>query len=127
MIPWWIRWIEVAQVPDGTQAGELQDWFADMGIYARVRGHREERPGVGTSVGYQVLPDRAPRIGRYSIEVRRDDLERARDALTASGWSLEGYEGRWWLSQGMTLLGIALTAAIVIALLVLLGALGEGG
>lgn len=125
MIPGFVRWVEVAQVPSGAQAGEMQDWFADHGIYSRIRTHHEERPGVGTSIGYQVLPDRAPRISRFTIEVRRGDLEAARGALEASGWVVDGYEGRWWLSQGLTLAGMALTTGIVIGLVVLLRTLGE--
>lgn len=125
MIPSWVRWVEVAQVLEGSQAGELQDWLADHGIAARIRSHRVERPGTGTSVGYQVLPDRAPAIGRYSIEVRRDNLDRAHAALEASGWTVQGYEGRWWISQSLTLVGMALTVTIVIGLVILIRVLGE--
>lgn len=126
MIPFWVRWVEVAQFPDVSHAGDLQDWLADRGISARIRAHTSERPGVGTSVGYQVLPDRSPVASRFSLEVRRDDLEQAHAALEASGWEVEGYEGHWWLSQSLTIIGMALTAAIVVALIVLLRVLGEG-
>ncbi|MGE3960719.1 MAG: hypothetical protein AB7F65_03455 [Dehalococcoidia bacterium] len=126
MIPSWVRWVEVAQFLDGAQATDLQDWFAERGIYARIRVHRSHQPGVGTSVGSDLIPDRAPVASRFTVEVRRGDLEEARDALMASGWELQGYEGRWWISQTLTLVGMALTAAIVVALIVLLRVLGEG-
>lgn len=126
MIPPWIRWVEVAQFFDASHAHELQDWFADRGMYARIRTHQRERAGVGTSVGYQILPDRAPMVHRFSIEVRRDDLETAQEALQAAGWDTTGYEGHWWVSQSLTLAGMALTTAIVVGLIVLVRALGEG-
>lgn len=126
MIPFWIRWVEVAQFFDVSQAGELQDWFGDRGIYARIRTHQQERAGVGTSVGYQILPDRAPVAHRFSIEVSRSDLESAQEALQAAGWDTAGYEGHWWLSQSLTLGGMVLTTAIVVALIVLVRTLGEG-
>ena len=68
MIPFWVRWVEVAQVLDAGQASDLQEWFAERGIYTRLRAHRQERPGIGTNVGFQVLPDRAPMVHRFSIE-----------------------------------------------------------
>lgn len=126
MIPFWVRWVEVAQVTDAAQASDLQEWFAEHGVYTRLRAHRQERPGVGTNVGFQMLPDRAPMVHRFSIEVRRDDLEPAQEALQAAGWDTTGYEGHVWLSQGLTLVGMALTTAIVIVLLVLMRRLGEG-
>ena len=126
MIPPWVRWVEVAQFTDATHASDLQDWFADRGIYARIRTHTSERPGVGTTVGYQVLPDRAPAVSRFAIEVRRDDLTEAQGALEASGWQVEGYEERWWLSQTLTLAGMMLTTVVVIGLIILVRVLGEG-
>ena len=126
MIPPWVRWVEVAQFADATHANDLQDWFADRGIYARIRTHSSERPGVGTTVGYQVLPDRAPMVSRFAIEVRRDDLEDAQGALEASGWQVQGYEEHWWLSQTLTVAGMVLTTTVVVALIILLRVLGEG-
>ena len=126
MIPFWVRWVEVAQVLDAGQASDLQEWFAERGIYTRIRAPRQERPGVGTNVGFQVLPDRAPMVHRFSIEVRRDDMAPAQDALATAGWDTTGYEGHLWLSQMMTLLGMGLTATIIVGLIVLVRRLGEG-
>lgn len=125
MIPFWVRWVEVAQVLDAGQASDLQEWLGDRGIDTRIRAHRQERPGVGTNVGFQILPDRAPMVHRFSIEVRRDDMAPAQDALGAAGWDTTGYEGHLWVSQMMTLVGMALTATIVVGLIVLVGRLGE--
>jgi hypothetical protein len=126
VIPPWVRWVEVAQVLDAAHASDLQEWFADRGILTRIRAHRQERPGVGTSVGFQILPDRAPMLHRFSIEARRSDLAPAQDALRAAGWDTEGYEGHWWLSQSLTLAGMGLTTAIVVALIVFGRRLAEG-
>src|SRR5690606_34362090 len=125
MIPPWVRWVEVAQVPDGAQAGDLQDWLVDHSIDARLRTHHDERPGAGVSDGYQVLPDRAPRASRYSIEVRREDLERTQEALRASGWQVDAYESRSWVSEALSLATLALTATVVIGLVLLIRVLGD--
>ena len=125
MIPFWVRWVEVAQFFEGSHAGDLQDWLADHGIYARINTHRQEQTGVGTSGGDQVLPDRAPVAQRYSVEVLREDLELAQEALRASGWQTTAYEGREWLSQSLTVAGTGITIVIVAALVVLLRILGE--
>lgn len=125
MIPPWVRWVEIAQFRDAGHANDLQDWFADRGIVARIRTHRSERPGVGTTVGFQVLPDRPPMLSRFSVEVRPHDLRTAQAALEASGWTVEGYEGRWWLSQSLTVAGMALTTLTVVGLIILLRVLGQ--
>ncbi len=126
MIPPWVRWVEVAQVLDAAQASDLQEWFADRGILTRIQAHRRQHTGVGTSVGFEIVPDQAPMVHRFSIEARRTDLEPAQEALRTAGWDTTGYEGNWWLSRGLTLAGMAFTTAVVVALLVLGRRLGEG-
>lgn len=64
MIPSWIRWVEVAQFFEASRAHELQDSFADRGIYALIRTHQRERAGIGSTVGYQLLPHRASVVVR---------------------------------------------------------------
>jgi hypothetical protein len=115
VIPPWVRWIEVAQFPESVDADHVRDWLEREQIQTRVRPHRgEPRGNIGTSVGYQILPDRAPVPHRYTVEVRRHELERAHAVLAREGWNYEGYETHWWLLQSVILGGLVLTAVIVI-------------
>lgn len=125
MIPFWVRWVDLAQFPGQSDAAGVQQWLADEGIMTRLRAHRQERGQVGTSVGFQILPDQTPGAYLYTVEVHRDDLDRAHEALARHGWRTEDYERHWWLSQSLVIGGFALSVVIVVGLVVAFALTGE--
>lgn len=108
------QWSEVAQLPNRDLAGDLQEWFTDEGIEARIRPYRRERPRFGTASGYRGLANRTPVIIHYSVEVRRSDRERVDALLRESGWRTEEFQAGGWLSQQAISVGVAIAATAIL-------------